>query len=97
MGFVLNGVRCTHVSKGECEKNDVYMVLVASEFGSNTSSGPSIQLDGDKLVVVANFVHVGSQVNSGNNVQEEVRRILASGFRAFFYCKKYFVLERWPS
>lgn len=64
--------------------------MVAAGSGSNTSSGPNIQLGGDNFEVVENFVYLGSQVNSDNNVQEEVRRRLASGNRAFFGLHKLF-------
>lgn len=64
--------------------------MVAAGSGTNTSMGPTIQLGDDNFEVVENFVYLGSQVNSDNNVQEEVRRRLASGNRCFFGLHKLF-------
>ena len=57
-----------------------YMIISPS----NRHYGQSVTINGHTFKVVDNFVYLGSQVNSANNIGDEIKRRVTLGNRSYF-------------
>src|ERR1700744_4498477 len=57
-----------------------YMIISPS----NRQYGQSVTINGHTFKVVDNFVYLGSQVNSANNIGDEIIRRVTLGNRSYF-------------
>src|ERR1700761_9155451 len=51
---------------------------------SNRQYGQSVTMNGHTFEVVDNFVYLGSQINSANNIGDEIKRRVTLGNRSYF-------------
>ena len=58
-----------------------YMVNSSS---NNRQYGPNVTINGHTFKVFENFVYLGSQVNSENNIVDEIKRRVTLGYRSYF-------------
>ena len=76
-----------HIGLEVSESKTKYMATSSS---NSRQPGQTLQIDGRNFETVDSFVYLGSQVNSDNNIGDEIRRRVTLGNRCYYSLKKLF-------